>query len=44
MLLAFLAVVIVSRRRLLHIFQVPGLILLPIVFVLAPTVGLTLAQ
>ena len=31
-LLAFLAVRIVSRRRLLHIFQVPGLIFLPILF------------
>lgn len=31
-LLAFLAVRIVSRRSLLHIFQVPGLILLPILF------------
>jgi MFS family permease len=30
--LAFLAVRIVSRRRLVHIFQVPGLILLPLVF------------
>jgi MFS family permease len=32
MLLAFLAVRIVSRRRLLRIFQVPGLVLLPVVF------------
>ena len=31
-LLAFLAVRIVSRRRLLRIFQVPGLVLLPVVF------------
>jgi MFS family permease len=30
--LAYLAVRIISRRRLLHIFQVPGLILLPLVF------------
>ena len=36
--LAFLAVRIVGRRRLLHIFQIPGLILLPIVF-LFPAVG-----
>jgi MFS family permease len=43
-LLAALAAVIVGRRRLLYIFQVPGLILLPIVFALVPTVGLTLAQ
>jgi hypothetical protein len=32
-----LAVRIVSRRRLLHIFQVPGLVLLPIVFAIATT-------
>jgi MFS family permease len=35
MLLAFLAVRIVSRRRLLRLFQVPGLVLLPIVFLWA---------
>jgi len=35
MILAFLAVRIVSRRRLLRIFQVPGLLLLPVVFVWA---------
>ncbi len=35
-LLAFLAVRIVSRRSLLWIFQVPGLVILPIVFLLAP--------
>ena len=44
LLLAFLAAVIISRRRLLWLFQIPGLILLPIVYVLTPTVGLTLAQ
>ena len=44
LLLAFLAAVIVSRRRLLWVFQIPGLILLPIVYILAPTVGLPLAQ
>jgi MFS family permease len=43
-LLAYLAAVIVSRRRLLHMFQVPGLVLLPIMFVLMPSVGLSLAQ
>lgn len=32
LLLAFLAVRIVSRRRLLHVFQVPGLFLVPFVF------------
>jgi MFS family permease len=35
-LLAYLAVRIVNRRLLLRMFQVPGLILLPIVFFLAP--------
>ena len=44
LILAFLAAVIISRRRLLWIFQVPGLILLPIVYFLTPTVGLPLAQ
>ncbi len=43
-ILAVLATVIVSRRSLLHVFQIPGLILLPIVFMLVPTVGLPLAQ
>ena len=42
--LAYFAVVIVSRRRLLHAFQIPGLILLPIVFFLMPSMGLTWAQ
>jgi MFS family permease len=32
LLLAYLAVRIVARRRLLHVFQVPGLVLLPFVF------------
>ena len=44
LILAFLAAVIISRRKLLWVFQIPGLILLPIVYVLAPTVGLPLAQ
>ena len=44
LILAVLAVVIVSRRKLLWIFQIPGLILLPVVYVLAPTIGLPLAQ
>ena len=35
-LLALLAIRIVSRRRLLWIFQVPGLVLLPLVFLMAP--------
>jgi hypothetical protein len=40
-LLAVLAGIIISRRRLLRLFQVPGLILLPLVFFLIPTTGLT---
>ena len=44
LLLAFLAAVIISRRRLLWAFQIPGLILLPIVYFLTPAVGLPLAQ
>ena len=41
--LAFLAIHIVGRRRLLHIFQVPGLILLPVVFLFG-TSSLTMLQ
>jgi len=44
LLLAFLAAVIISRKRLLWTFQIPGLVLLPIVYFLTPTVGLPLAQ
>ena len=44
LLLAYLAAVIISRRRLLWVFQVPGLLLLPAVYFLVPTVGLPLAQ
>ncbi len=40
--LAYLAVRIVSRRRLLRLFQVPGLILLPLVFVFTATRSLSL--
>lgn len=43
-LLAYLAVHIVSRRRLLYVFQVPGLLFLPPVFLLAATNSLTLLQ
>jgi predicted MFS family arabinose efflux permease len=43
-LLAFLAVRIVSRRRLLHVFQVPGLIFLPLVFFLAPVSDLSVLR
>ena len=42
--LAFLAVRIVSRRRLLHVFQIPGLILVPFVFVFAATSSLPLLK
>jgi MFS family permease len=42
-LLAFLAVRIVSRRQVLRVFQVPGLLLVPVVFVLA-TSNLTLLK
>jgi len=43
-LLAYLAAIIVSRRKLLHVFQFPGIVLLPLVFLLVPSVGLPLAQ
>jgi MFS family permease len=42
--LAYLAVYILSRRRLLHVFQIPGLILLPIVFLFAATSNLTVLK
>jgi MFS family permease len=42
--LAILAAIIIARRKLLWVFQVPGLLLLPIVYLLVPTVGLPLAQ
>src|SRR5262249_36446961 len=43
-LLAFLAVRIVSRRRLLRLFQVPGLLIVPFVFAVAGTSSLTLLK
>jgi len=43
-LLAYLAVHIVSRRRVLRIFQVPGLVLVPIVFAVVATRSLSLLQ
>jgi len=43
-ILAVLATVIISRRRLLHVFQIPGLVFLPLVFFLAPSGGLVMAQ
>jgi hypothetical protein len=44
LLLAALAAVIISRRRLLWLFQIPGLVFVPLVFFFTPSVGLTLAQ
>jgi MFS family permease len=43
-ILAFLALRIVSRRRLIHIFQVPGLVVVPFVFAVAGTSDLQWAQ
>jgi MFS family permease len=40
-LLAVLAVRIVSRRSLLRVFQIPGLIVVPLVFAFAPLMGLS---
>lgn len=40
-LLAWLAVVIVSRRKLIRVFQVPGLIVMPLVFAWIATSSLT---
>jgi MFS family permease len=42
--LAALAVLIVSRRALLRVFQVPGLVVMPLVFVYAATRDLTLLK
>jgi nitrate/nitrite transporter NarK len=42
--LAFLAIRIVSRRRLIHLFQVPGLFIVPLVFAYAGTTNLELAK
>jgi MFS family permease len=39
-LLAFLIVLIVSRRRVIRLFQVPGLVLMPVVFVYAATTNI----
>ena len=43
-ILAYLAAVIISRRKLLHVFQFPGIVLLPLVFLLVPSLGLPFAQ
>ncbi len=42
--LAYLAVRIMSRRKLLHAFQIPGLVMLPLVFAFAATGSLTLLK
>jgi MFS family permease len=44
MLLAYLAVRIVSRRSLLRVFQIPGLIVLPLVFLYPAVHNLTLLK
>jgi hypothetical protein len=40
-ILAFLAVIIVSRRRLIRIFQIPGLVVMPLAFAFVATSSLT---
>jgi MFS family permease len=42
--LAYLAIRIVARRKLLHIFQIPGLFVVPLVFAVAGTTSLELAK
>jgi MFS family permease len=42
--LAYLALRILSRRRLLHVFQIPGVIIVPLVFFYAGTTNLELAK
>jgi MFS family permease len=44
LVLAYLAVRILSRRRLLHVFQIPGLVLLPLVFLVPAMSNLTLLK
>jgi Na+/melibiose symporter-like transporter len=43
-ILAFLAVRILSRRKLLRVFQVPGLLLMPLVFLIFATSSVTVLQ
>ena len=43
-LLAILAVRIVSRRALLHVFQIPGLVITPLVFFFAPNESFTVLK
>ncbi len=38
--LAYLAVIIVGRRKLIRLFQIPGLIVMPLTFAVAATTGL----
>ncbi len=38
--LAYLAVIIVSRRKLIRLFQIPGLIVMPVTFAIAATTSL----
>ncbi len=40
-ILAYLAVIIVSRRKLVRLFQIPGLIVMPVTFALIATSSLT---
>ena len=42
--LAFLAGVIISRRKLLHLFQIPSLIAVPILFFFVPSGGVEMAR
>jgi hypothetical protein len=44
LLLAFLAIRILGRRRLLRLFQIPGLVLLPLVFLFPATSSLALLK
>jgi MFS family permease len=39
--LAYLAVIIVSRRRLVRLFQIPGLVVMPLTFAVAATTSLS---
>jgi sugar phosphate permease len=41
-ILAYLAVIIVSRRKLIRLFQIPGLIIMPVTFALVATSSLSL--
>jgi MFS family permease len=44
MILAFLAVRILSRRKLLRVFQLPGLLLMPLVFLIFATSSVTVLK